>query len=512
MNIKNTIEKIKNKPIIEYLLISLLFIIINIVFASKTGLLTCGYHFADDYEILEINKYINDNGLFNAISYYVVNDLGWRFRPFYILLRVIRTFVLGTNYYSWHLMVAIETGIQMALSYVLARKMKVSIIPSLIFSLIYMIGSQDEVIWRLGPQENTGILLLSLSFLLLVKYHETNKKTYGISATVVLIMMMYCKESFLLLAPSAVLFLFYLELKDDNKEIVNIFKQLWSFIKKHKIFIISLIICVILCAAIVLGYTGLYTSGYAGIDSSYSFKDYIRLTLNVFIRDLVDYWLELGLIIIFPVCLLAKNIICKNNKQLIRILLVIIIFAGYSLVSQAVIYGSSAMFTRYYLPTTWIIFFTLLVMEKDIIGNIPNSIIAIFLLLFVIYTYNNKEASVVVDAKYFAYQGKNTTEMLDYVGKLNEEKEIVVLTDNDWYEVNYSMSVYLQLKWNVKNVFYADDEIEDGNYKNIYIGNDKRISAKDADVIIADGDGIDNFNLDYYLVKEYAGYYVLSKK
>ena len=507
------IQKIKEKPIIEYTIATAFFILVSVLFAKFTGILDSGYHFTDDHEIIDINNQILNNGFFPTLRWFIMDDLSWRFRPLYFAVRVIRTLIFGTNFYLWHLFNAIECGLYMALSYILSRKMKTPILVSLIFGFIFMMGSQDEIIWRLGPQENMGMVLLPLTFLFTYLYFEKKNRIYGILTVVLTVGMMLQKESYMVLAPSVILFLFYLYVSNNNENI-NIFKKLWNFIKEYKWLIIFICLFLIICASIIVFFIGIMKPGYVGLDTSYTFYEYIRLTLNVLIvRDLFDFLPVYGIIVaILIYAIISKAVKKELNRKFWHVLLVFILLIGYSMGIEAVLYAKSAMFDRYKLPCLWFLYFALLVLEHEYLKPVVHFIIVLAVFVYVIMLRNNDYSSIVSSAKWYADDGKETTEMLKYVGSLNKNKEKTILTDFVWYEHNLSSSMYLQLEEGVSKVYYLDPEKEDGDYWKMVRNDGTKISFDDADIILTDDNMIEDFNLDDYNVSSYSWFYVLEKK
>lgn len=509
----NSIKKIKEKPIYEYIIAILFFLCISIVFANITGILDSGFRLVDDHEIIEIDNYIVNHGFFNALSHFVIDDLIWRYRPLFFIVRVIRTGLFGTNFYFWHLSVAIECGLYMAFSYILARKLKANVLPSIIFSFVWLIGSQDEIIWRMGTQENMGMVFLGLSFIMAHLYFEKGTKKLGIAMAISTILMMMCKESFLVLGPSIILFLFYLYVSSIDED-SNIFIKLWGFIKKYKIFIIVVCLFVLISLGIIVFYVGLMDQGYAGIDTSYSIIDYIRITYYVFIRDLKEYWALFAIMALeFVYTIVSKFLKKEFNRKLFHILLVGFVLIAYSLCIEAVLHAKSSIFDRYKLPCIWFIYLSLIALQNKRVNKYINYIVAIFALIMSIFFYNQKDANIYDDGKWFGYDGRETTEMFKYIGLLKDKKQdLIVLTDYTWYEHNMSSSMYLQLQEKVNNVYYKDDNREDGDYRKEYRNDGTTISYADADVILTDGSKIDNYNLDDFNIDRYSWYYVLEKK
>lgn len=509
----NLLKKIKEKPIIEYIIVTILFVAASISFASSTGILNSGFHFTDDHEIIDINNQIINNGFFKTLSFFIVDDLVWRYRPLFFVVRVLRALLIKNNFFLWHLIVAIECGLYVAFSYILARKMNTKVIPSLLFSFIYLLGSQDEVVWRMGTQENMGLFFLSLSLLLTYCYYEKNSKVYGTLAAISTILMGLCKEAFLLLIPTVILFLFYLYVH-NNDEDINIFKKALSFIKKYKWFIISTCASLLFGVALIFFYVGLMQPGYAGVDTSYTVGEYIRITLNVFLRDLTDYWYLFGLMILVAVISIVSNTVEKKlTRKYWESLLVGFALFAYSMVIEAFLHAKSAMFDRYKLPLVWLLFFALIVLLNDYINKWIHYAIAVGACIFMIISCNVHDHNIIDDGKYYAIDGKRVTSMLNRVGELSKDnQDYIVLTDLYWYEQDLSSSIYLQIEKGISEVFYLDPEREDGDYKKIFNKGQKRIGMQDADIIITDPIRIEEHIIDGYDVEDYSSYKLLIKK
>ena len=171
------------------------------------------------------------------------------------------------------------------------------------------------------------------------------------------------------------------------------------------------------------------------------------------------------------------------------------------------------MFDRYKLPFVWILYFGLIVMFGKLLKNRYLNVLTIILCIVSFITYNQQGRNMIQDAKYYAKDGSETTEMLYYVAEVGKNKnDFTVLTDFSWYELNLSSSIYLQLEEGINNVYYHDDEKDDGDYNKIYNRDEKRIYEEDADVIICDDSRVDNYDSEKYEISSYFNYRVLEKK
>ena len=146
----------------EFLIVlagAFLYVFMLLVFS---GTLTSGYHLADDHEIVLINKRFQDgtygwNTIFQkGILGYFNKDL--RFRPFYLTMRMLCIYLLGTNYLVWSIWVGMEIVLSIVVAYYIARGLGANFIFAGLVALLIVTGEQGEIWWRLGPQEPLGLV------------------------------------------------------------------------------------------------------------------------------------------------------------------------------------------------------------------------------------------------------------------------------------------------------------------------------------------------------------------
>lgn len=213
-------EKIDNPSIKEYSIIFTVFTIILFVFMWKTGVLNSGYHFVDDHEVYVIGRDFSKFGFWKTMQKWLLNDMHIRFRFTYQLLRVIECFLVGDNFFVWHILQTFISVLSLFLSYVFARKMQCTVWMAYIFSTIIFIGGgQSDVFWRLGPQENWGILILMLTLICLYKYAEVDKVGNLVKTILMTILLGGIKESFLLILPLLPIWFVYWQIRKRNETI-----------------------------------------------------------------------------------------------------------------------------------------------------------------------------------------------------------------------------------------------------------------------------------------------------
>ena len=87
--------------------------------------------------------------------------------------------------------------------YCCARKLNFNKKLSVAVAFFIMLGPQSAIWWKLGPQELMGVLLLTTSLFLQLKYFEKRKNIYNIVALLGYTLLSLYKETFIFLLPIA---------------------------------------------------------------------------------------------------------------------------------------------------------------------------------------------------------------------------------------------------------------------------------------------------------------------
>ena len=114
-----------------------------------TGTLTSGYHLADDHEIL-LNTERFREGIYTWKTFFHEGLFdyfaeGIRFRPFYSTLRLLRSYLFGTNYIAWSVLVGLEVAGCIILAYYVARNLKANIFFAALAAVFIVTGEQGEI-------------------------------------------------------------------------------------------------------------------------------------------------------------------------------------------------------------------------------------------------------------------------------------------------------------------------------------------------------------------------------
>ena len=468
----------------EYLLSFVLYNLFVFLLFYMLGILDSGYHLVDDHEVYTIGKDLAQYGTGATLIKWLRKDLNIRFRFTYFIIRVLEVVAFGSNFKLWHIFYTFLAAVSLYLSYVFARKMKCPMWLSYIFSVLIFAGSQVAVLWRLGPQESLGTILLMAVFLCLLDYAKKKTTLRLIGLIILTILLGGIKEAFLVLLPLLPILLVFWEIREEGKafevkDIVRRFKNNWIYtLSTWMVFIIDMLI--------ILFVVGTNKIGYAGIDSSFGLMNYIKQiwwSCTVAFR-VYFFAILIGIVlIVIPlfVTLFKKKELFKQFEYLIFNVLIFLYFMG----TQFILHAKSGMYERYMLPTTigfclfWIVDLYHLVKDKQRLKVGFSIFITVTMGAALIYTNIDDRA-----VKY-ADEGMNTGALIEKVVEYKEMNPDVVAVME--YELDHSASIYLQREHGIKsvyNVYYSG--YSEGIVKDAYLEDEERQSIlfEEADMYI----------------------------
>ena len=271
-----------------------------------TGTLTSGYHLADDHQILLNSKRFQE-GIYTWKTFFYEGlfsyfEEGIRFRPLYSTLRLLRSYLLGTNYTVWSVLVGMEIVGCVILAYYIARNLGANILSSALAAVFIVTGEQGEIWWRLGPQEPTGLLMCLSCMLLIQKFQKEPKIWKEILVIIFAFLMAASKESFTILLPAMILFAVGYDIWLHHSCCFD--RDLKNAVRKNRwiIGILAVLLCINLY--VIVFRIGILSIEYAGIDTTMGISGYIeKIKKILFGNNMKPYLLLqiitfLGLIII----------------------------------------------------------------------------------------------------------------------------------------------------------------------------------------------------------------------
>lgn len=418
----------------------ILFIVFWSSFMIFTGTLTSGYHFTDDHEIITINKNVNDNGLINATISILKKDLDIRFRPFYYIHRIALVKLLGTNFLLWsiyNICLAVFTSYFL---FLFIYNQGYKYVHALIFPFLTLIGAQSAIWWRLGPNETIGLFLLSISLFSLVNSIFQKKKYQLITSIIFLLLASISKESFALFIPAYIMLLVWYSYQRNN------YKNILVVIRSYIFLMIVLLTVLTIEAYVIIFIVGTNKIGYAGIDSSFSIKnfvDYILLFLSHNVYVFLIFLGSLFLVINMKIEKIKFDLDYKKMEPFIFNLLILLTI----IMPQFLLYNKSGIFERYLIPLNLGFALFILFILKNIEGKYSVTLflrrVLIVSIWYVITSFLIKES--IPNAKLFAKEGFLTDKFFSTIisHTTTNDSILIVLNGNENYEWGHSINQYL---------------------------------------------------------------------
>ncbi len=453
--VKNTF--LNHEKIIMFLLITGAFVI----YAWQKGLLCSGYHLTDDHEIVRISRNIKDNGYFHTLILWMRVDLHIRFRPVYWIVRTAQVFFWGTDWFLWHLAKSVEAGICYFLMYVFARKMKQNVYCSILFSGLHLLGKQYETVWRLGPQENLGMLFLALALIAAVDYHEKRSGKQLVFLMAVTALMMGTKESFLILGPVLAGFLLYLEWSSLNEFSI---KGCFRCVVHNRAYVIYTSMLSLVCILVILFFVGTDSIGYAGIDHSFSKNDYIQAVWNIWSGNLRPYLHYLKYAFVLAVLVCAYYLEQENAAKKVFLRLCEMALAGGILAAESMLYAKSGMSARYLLPAVTGIFLYVVIFTSGFFACRKGTKFLYHIGITIMFFSLSVQSGIGSAAAGYASEGTGTTSMLHRINDIAQELDgedtdiLISMFHGEW---NLSAASYLQESFNLHRVFTIQQDSRD---------------------------------------------------
>ncbi|MGP8321879.1 MAG: hypothetical protein ACT6FE_06110 [Methanosarcinaceae archaeon] len=315
----------------------------SILFFS--GSLSSGYHFTDDWEVLEFNSKFasSDNNIINISKKVNLVDFASnnRFRPFFYFHKILETKLFGCNFHFWSIYTGILAVFTSLFLYMFARIISFSVLESLVFSVLSLLGPQSEIWWRLGTNETIGSFFMSLCILFmgLSVYSERQRKLYEIFFVVFAIAMTLCKESFILLIPAILFWKIWLYKTRNNIR--------WNNAVKSNIISLMILLLVIIAEVLFIKFfIGATKISYAGIEG-FQIGKYLNTATRLSSFGGIGLILLQSIILVIFVCV-RSTVKAFFNDFMYPFVLFLLILAP-----QVILYAKSGFYARYMIPAYW---------------------------------------------------------------------------------------------------------------------------------------------------------------
>lgn len=466
----------------EMITVILLFALAVFSFLYFTGVLFSGYQLIDDHELYYFKHEINRAGFFPAMIDVVKGDLHKRYRVIYYVIRMIQCRIFGTDFTAWHIMYGCISVIDLSLAYYYARKRGVHVFYAYLFAIsILTWGGQKAIIWRLGPQESLGLMILLVTVICLRNYYESSGKGYLVAAFVLTVLVSGIKESFLLILPGLPILLLIWEMQDD--EGLKIGQALASWFKKYCAYILFTWLVCLAGLIIIVFFIGTNEFEYVGIAPESGLSEYAHGIYSIITKDIGLHSLFIGILMI----IVAVSFVRSRKQREISWwkIIMIILFAGMVLM-QFVLYTESGMYERYAVPTVVYIFGFVFIGLKDIFLTSKeryNTFFVITLMFAILFTlYYDSESG----ARNYAYDGNMNRDIISTIRDKYSEGDKVLVDLGGSGEYNISIATCLEEEYGIKTV-YGAETLSEGVFSDDYLPNEsgaQPVSLEEADIVV----------------------------
>ena len=453
-----------NKRIWIYLCVMLVYVGGSVAFAKFTNLLNCGYFFADDHEIVRMNYTVDGQGLLYSLGAWMGADIHIRFRPLYWFIRVMESFGIGNNIFLWHTFKAMEIGLMGFLLYLFARLMRCNPIVAVAFSIVPILGEQCAVVFRLGPQEPLATICLTLCLIACIAYQKCRRRWIGVSLCLLTTCMACAKEAFTLLVPFVILFLFYLELKEQ--ETVGLQEIKACFVKFAGVLMYAIALS-IFCVGFIVFFTGTGSTGYAGFDGQSGAGFYVQQMLAICNSSLKPYLiLFAGFFLLYLVSWLIGGKFAQNKKDML-LRLAELLMPLYFIATQLLLHAKSGMMERYLIPCILGIYlYAFILGERKLeafkIGKVVWTVVVVAMTIYFAIASN-----IVQMCKDYAADCVNNMVLLDRINvacQATEGQDTKVIVCTNYGERNLAISAFQQELYGNSHVYSLSHTPEEVDY------------------------------------------------
>lgn len=445
----------KKEPLVR-LIVFVLLLMSLLAFLGVNSTLSAGFHFVDNHEVIQINKDVSDlNGdVVQVAKNWVKSDLGSRFRPVYIIDNVLLYSFYNANFEYLSIHHAFVIALIAFFLFLSIRKLGYSLLLSIVFPLLILVGSQSAIFWRLGPNESIGMWFLSLSVLSMIYAIKSNKNKiiFRILFCFLGLLMALCKESFLLLIP-ALLFVYLFLYSRNNANL-----KLSLSVKKNLPELVFFGLLFVLSVAYVSVKVNTESLGYAGI-KDVDFQKYVKAFGTLFLNEGVG----VVSLMLFTLSYVVSVSLDKKNKQSSsRTHLYVLILAVLIVVPQVYLYGKSGVFERYFIPgvIAWAILFVFSVKSiKQVLSTLDNHrysvSFSVFSGILLLSIFIPKLISVTTSARNFTKECQQVNSVLSVITEnINSSDSVLFIAEpvSD-FERTASFRRYLNGVSNVEHIY-----------------------------------------------------------
>ncbi len=467
--------------------ILLLFLILWFGILTLSGTLFSGYHFMDDHGIFRESKEVSNSNILQEARLFKKNLLApkMRFRPFYWVHRRLMLAVMGTNFTALSIYIGFLAVFTSFFLFLFMKKAGFSLVESILFVCLTLLGEQAAIWWRLGNNETLGMLMLSIALLFMVLTVNTlpgrKKILYEFFFVLFVILASWSKESFILIIPALIFWKIWLTWQKKQGTMLvlpihgggslhrsNSISNLKGSIRRMVSVgdIVLLLVCLLELVHVVknVGTTKIVYAGYEG----FQLGTFVKTGIQGFMA--VHGWVILVFLIIclrppggrrmahgaWRSALCALRASPRKSVSLTHVFLAFVL-GGLIFVPQIVLYMKSGMMDRYLLPGVMGCTFLMVVLLRYIRETGGKKVVVIIAALLLAVISLQQLRVTRYTAVGFAVEGKQINTWLQSIEQnTGEQDKILVITHiHRHYEASISLKMYLDEKLNRKNTLFS---------------------------------------------------------
>lgn len=448
MWVKRVEAYLREHRLVEFCLVSLLFIVLVLGVTIGYGTMFCGWHFVDDHEVLEFINPVRygQRTVWEEFMTIMQVDQGVRFRPLYYPTRYLSILLFGANTVAYEILIAVKTIITFVLLYYVGKSCGGSCAASLLFSLLSLTGYQAAVWWKLGPQEVPGSMYWAIGMLLLNGYLRNNKRWMAVLSWISFLIMCNWKESFIVLMPFVILYVIYAGKAERKGSYVQF---IIARIREHWLYITASAVLFAACILIIVFVVGSDNSSGAGLSTSTSIRTIVDSYQWAFTHDLKYY---------YAVTLALTAILLTYWDTLKSMWREILLFAAF-IGPNLLIYGKEAMAERYLIPSSigWGLFYVIMVHRRQILSGKRRLLYQLVLLgLFVLGL-----RTTIIEADYYRFRGESVTTAMTYASSAAENgAKVMECYAYSNPEATRTMNSWMEYQGDLDSMYYWDENTE----------------------------------------------------
>lgn len=440
----------------EHVIVLLLGVAVILGILYRAGTLHSGYHFMDDHELIRMElSFENGASLWSQIKGNVLNDLSWRFRPFYWVERVTGAYFMGSDLYYWNIYTAVKGILTFWLLYCTARFLRYGRTVSVIFPMVIMLGEQFTPWYRSANQESTGLLLCAFTLCMIAAQYDSGKFrsiAYNVCIVLGAVLCGLVKESFTLFMPVFPALKLWLEYWDGGrskeKKPHSALGGVFHLLKENAAVYVLIAGAMLFNVYMILFQVGVDKVSYAGFQEGTPLSEYLSgIYASLFYYT--KWFTYFGILVLLMTAMCYQLI----EKREVWKYLGGCAIGGYVLVVQLIAHAESGMWERYILPYSvgYAFLFLLLgfrVFEKDVIRRrIFLGVWAVLLCLEIPLAYNK--------ARDYAYTGQMVKVYFQCILDNTTEEEQIISAFSDG-ELNLATECWLEVRDRTQVYSYSD--------------------------------------------------------